>query len=71
MSFPPGDTIYNKNQSHWREFAFMHHQIQQAVEPKIGLNTVMINWRKIQQSLAENSRKRKPQLGKNNTIRPC
>ena len=48
----------------------MHHQVQQAVEPKIGLNTIMENWREIKQSLAENSRKRKPQLGEENKKLP-
>lgn len=49
----------------------MHHQVQQAVEPKISLNTVMGNWCEIKRSLAENSRKRKPQMGDENKDLPC
>ena len=70
MSFPPGDIIYNKNKSNWREFSFMYHQIQQAIEPKISLGVIMENWRDIKQSLAENSRQRKTQLGNDNKDLP-
>lgn len=44
----------------------MHHQIQQAVKPKVNLNEVMKNWCEIKRNLAENSRRRKPQLGAGN-----
>jgi hypothetical protein len=30
--------------SPWREFAFMHHQVLQAVVPPLNLNTALKNW---------------------------
>lgn len=61
--FPPGVTIYqSKTKSHWREFEFMFHQIQQAVEPSVALSKVIANWGHVCGSLAEASRKRRPQM---------
>jgi hypothetical protein len=53
-----------KTKSHWREFEFMFHQMQQAVEPTIALSNVIDNWGDISGSLAEASRKRRPQMEK-------
>lgn len=52
----------NKTKSHWREFEFMFHQIQQAVELPVALSMVIDNWGNISSSLAEASRKRRPQM---------
>lgn len=61
--FPPGDTAYqNKNKCRWREFAFVLHQIQQAIDPVISLKKILNGWNKISGALGENSRLRKPQL---------
>ena len=61
--FPPVDTVYDgKVKSYWREFEFMLHQIQQAVEPKISINNVISQWDSIRKNLAENPRKRKLQI---------
>jgi len=64
ITFPPGATAWDtsKVKSEWREFSFALHQIQQAINPVISLKKVMANWGKISSSLAERSRKRKPQL---------
>ena len=48
--------------SQWREFEFMAHQVQQAVEPELSLKNTFNQWGKIGRSLAEASRKRKPQM---------
>ena len=64
--FPHGGIVFdNKTKSYWKEFEFMLHQIQQAVEPKISLNKVMNSWEEISKNLAENSRKRKLQVENN------
>ena len=62
--FPPGVTAWDgrKIKSGWREFAFMLHQIQQAIDPVISLKEVLNGWGEISRALAENSRRRKPQL---------
>ena len=63
MQFPPGVTVYcNKAKSEWREFAFAFHQIQQAIDPVISLKKVLAGWAEITGALAENPRKRKPQV---------
>lgn len=55
---------WNKKQpqSVWREFNFMLHQIQRAIEPTLPLCEVLDSWNDIAQSLAESPRNRKPQL---------
>jgi hypothetical protein len=58
--FPPGD-MNNKTQSLWREFEFMLHQLQQAVEPTIGLAQTIAHWDEVCLSLSEAWRKRRPQ----------
>jgi uncharacterized protein (DUF1810 family) len=56
-------TLYEgKTRSHWREFEFMFHQIQQAVESPTSLNNVISNWGEIKEKLAESTRKRKLQI---------
>lgn len=62
--FPPGDTdkLQNKVSSPWREFAFVLHQIQEAIEPTLSLSAVILQWNEIAGALAERSRKRQPQV---------
>jgi hypothetical protein len=60
--FPPGDIDNSKTINEWREFAFMLHQLQQAIEPKLTLNQVIEHWNKIRSGLSEASRKRRPQM---------
>lgn len=60
--FPPGDITWkNKIKSDWREFGFMFHQMQQAIDPAISLKVTMLKWDDICYSLGENNRIRKPQ----------
>lgn len=40
----------------------MLHQVQSAANPKISLKTTLNEWHKIRRSLAENRRKRQPQM---------
>ena len=49
-------------QSQWREFAFVLHQVQSAIEPKLSLEKVLSEWNSFSKALAENSRKRRPQM---------
>lgn len=52
--------VYDKKvKSHWREFEFMLHQVQQAAEAKISLDKVISKWDEIRKNLAESPRKRK------------
>ena len=62
--FPPGDMSWNKKQpqSVWREFNFLLHQIQRAVEPALPLSEVVGCWNDIAQALAEKPRRRVSQL---------
>jgi hypothetical protein len=48
--------------SPWREFAFALHQLQQAVEPALSLQTVMEDWNAIVQALCECPRHRQRQV---------
>jgi hypothetical protein len=45
-----------------REFSFVPHQIQQAIEPNLSLQQTLSSWNQIAQSLEEESRKRLLQL---------
>lgn len=58
--FPPMDTIYEgKTRSYWREFEFMLHQIQIAIEPPaLTLRQTIEQWPAIKRDLAEASRVR-------------
>jgi hypothetical protein len=46
IPFPPGGIHFKANapRSRWREFAFILHQIQRAVEPGLSLAGVIGNW---------------------------
>lgn len=57
------DIIYKgKTRSPWREFEFMLHQAQLAIEPQIHLDTVTSRWDEVRESLAESTRKRVLQI---------
>ena len=47
IPFPPGGIHFKANapRSRWREFAFILHQIQRAVEPGLSLAGVIGGWR--------------------------
>ena len=62
--FPPGDTSWKtqRPQSHWREFSFVLHQAQRAIEPRLPLKKVIDHWNGIAYGLAERPRQRKLQL---------
>jgi hypothetical protein len=47
--------------SRWREFAFVFHELQQAIEPHCGLSQTLAGWQEIQCGLAESPRKRETQ----------
>jgi hypothetical protein len=48
-----------RNQSRWREFEFMLHQVRRAVDPRLPFQKVMEQWPKICRRLAEAPRKRR------------
>ncbi len=50
-----------KARSHWREFAYVFHDIQRAIEPHGGLEHTLQAWKEIQSGLAESCRARKTQ----------
>lgn len=61
--FPPLDTVYKgKTRSYWREFEFMLHQIQIAIEPALTLKQTIEQWSAIKSDLAEASRIRTLQI---------
>lgn len=63
MNFPPGDISSPKYmRSQWREFAFMLHQLQAAIEPELSLKMILKDWHMIKKSLAELPRKRALQI---------
>ena len=68
--FPPGDTNWRllRNASGWREFAFMLHQVQKAIDPVTNLRSVIQGWNEIAQNLAEPSRDRKTQTRAMHTL---
>jgi len=51
----------SRARSRWREFAFVFHEVQYAIEPQYGLAQVLEGWEEIQNGLAESRRKRKMQ----------
>ena len=51
----------SRARSHWREFAYVFHDIQRAIEPACGLEQTLDAWNEIQSGLAESCRKRKTQ----------
>lgn len=66
MIFPPGVTAWerDKTKSEWREFAFMLHMIQQAIEPNLSLKKVISGWNELSSALAESSRMRRLQVSR-------
>jgi hypothetical protein len=51
-----------RRRSHWREFEFALHEVQQTIAPDLGLNLVLPHWNEIAAALAERNRQRVPQL---------
>jgi hypothetical protein len=66
IPFPPGGIHFKANapRSRWREFAFILHQIQRAVEPGLSLAGVICDWARLAHGLSESSRRRKTQAQK-------
>jgi len=66
IPFPPGGIHFKSNapRSRWREFAFILHQIQRAVEPGLSLAGAIVHWPRLARGLAESSRCRKTQAQK-------
>lgn len=61
--FPPVDIVYEgKTRSYWREFEFMLHQMQIAIEPALTLRQTIEQWPVIKKNLAEASRIRTLQI---------
>src|SRR5215469_12156282 len=63
--FPPGVTSTFPKlgpRSAWREYQFAFHQIQSAITPPIGLQSVLGQWSQISAALSERSRQRQPQI---------
>jgi len=58
IQFPPGAIHFKSNapRSPWREFAFILHQIQRAVEPGLSLAGAIVDWPRLARSLSEPSR---------------
>ncbi len=52
----------NLTPSHWREFAFICHELLRAIVPAIPLAEIRDQWPEIARGLAEPHRKRRPQL---------
>ena len=48
-------------QSPWREFAFMLHQLQHCIQPKLNLSHSLTNWGRLTRQLSESPRERKTQ----------
>jgi hypothetical protein len=66
IPFPPGDIHFKSDapRSRWREFAFILHQIQRAVEPGLSLAGTLVDWPRLASGLSESSRCRKTQAQK-------
>lgn len=47
-----------RQRSEWREFAFVLHQIQAAIEPNLSLVQVLSQWNHLATALAESHRNR-------------
>ena len=52
----------SRKHSHWREFEFALHEVQQTIAPDLGLTSVLPHWNEIAAALAERNRQRVPQL---------
>lgn len=66
QAIPPGGITYpaTKIRSLWSEFASCLHQIQEAIEPRLSLETIIEQWNIIADDLQERNRQRKPQIAK-------
>lgn len=62
--FPPVGFSYKRIRSNWREFEFMLHQIQNAINPEISLIKTINSWQEISSELAENNRQRLSQISR-------
>ena len=60
----PGDMAWknSRQQSAWREFDFVHNQVQRAIEPHIHLTAMLKGWGDISNLLSECTRKCKLQM---------
>ena len=58
IPFPPGDIPFTSNapRSPWREFAFILHQIQRAVEPGLSLAGTIGDWPRLSQPQVQQTR---------------
>ena len=58
IPFPPGGIHFKSDapRSRWREFAFILHQIQRAVEPGLSLAGAIGHWPRLARGLSESSR---------------
>jgi hypothetical protein len=54
-------SLKSRARSRWREFAFVFHEVQGAIEPHYGLGQALKGWEEVQNGLAESHRKRKTQ----------
>src|SRR5580765_855574 len=63
-TFPPKSINFRiqRPPSRWRGFSFALRNIQQAIEPDIPLEHVLLSWNEIAHALAEESRRRVLQL---------
>ena len=63
ISFPLGGTpSVSTTPRHWREFSFLLHQVQRAIEPQLSLKNTLSNWKEIARALDERRRNRSPQI---------
>src|SRR6202162_2563227 len=62
--FPPGAIRFvdSRPPSRWREFAFMLHQLQHCIQPRLDLSHSLINWPRFARELSESPRERKFRL---------
>jgi hypothetical protein len=58
--FPPGATGSTGSQpnSTWRQFSFLLHALQQAIEPVLPLRQILDNWNQLATELNEAPRQR-------------
>jgi hypothetical protein len=56
------NSIRSSQRSAWREFSFILHTIEEAIDYHGGLQQVLLHWQRIAQDLGEAPRKRPPQM---------
>ena len=61
-TIPPDKFIRLPQFSRWREFHLVYHPAIQAIVPSLALQPILGHWNQIAVSLAEPSRKRRPQI---------